>query len=110
MWVFTVDGFFSAVEHRDMPDRVMVRARTKYDIMRLGRALKLNKVQRTPKADYQYRLTCPKLVWAEYLMERAVEIDYPNFKAAMEKRTSYARMEQLHDVWAVMAGFLRWES
>ena len=32
MWIFTTQGFYSAVEHREDPDRLIVRARTREDI------------------------------------------------------------------------------
>jgi hypothetical protein len=105
MWVFTVDGFFSAVSHIDQPDCVMVRARSKGDIVRLGRVIQVKKYRRTPKADYLYRLICLKTTWSAYLAKCALEIDYPNFKSKMEYLCSDYRREQLHDVWEVMAGF-----
>lgn len=39
MWIFTKDGFFSAVEHRDNSDLLMIRARCREDIERLAECL-----------------------------------------------------------------------
>ena len=35
MWILNMDGFFSAVEHCNKPDHLMVRARCKDDSDRL---------------------------------------------------------------------------
>ena len=110
MWVFTVDGFFSAVSHIDKPDCVMVRARSKADIIRLGKVIQVKRGKRTPKADYPYRLICLKTTWSAYLAKCSLEIDYPNFKTEMDHHCTSYRMEQLHDVWAVMAGYFNWVS
>ena len=104
MWVFTKDGFFSVVEHRADPQLVLIRARTKDDGIRICKALDLKKVQCTPKADYPYRVTVAKARWALYLQNAALDIDYGNFKAAMERLHPAHRMDQLHEVWYVMAG------
>ncbi len=59
MWTFNKDGFFSAVEHRDNPDQLMVRARCREDIQRLAGKLAAEVVH-TPEADYAYRIIVSK--------------------------------------------------
>ena len=76
---------------------------TRDDIDRL--ATEVNAiVEVTPFADYLFRLMCPKAVWARYLADTASDIDYDNFKNAMSKLFGVERMNQLHEVWAVMQG------
>ena len=104
MWVFNSQGFFSAVENRNDHSTVIVRARSEDDMLRLGERLGLETTH-TPTADYPYRLTVSKADWSNYLAQQALEIDYPNFKDAMAESFDAARMHQLHEVWAVMAGF-----
>lgn len=104
MWIFTKDGFYSAVEDRNDAGKVIVRARSKDDIIRLAKKLKVKAYRSGERADYPYRLWASKLEWVEYIAIAATEIDYPNFKSEMEKHFSRDRMDQLHDVWAVMYG------
>lgn len=108
MWIFTKEGFYSAVEDRNDAGLVIVRARTRRDIVSLARRLEVRAFASAKGADYPYRLWASKLEWAEYLAQSAEEIDYPNFKSEMEKHFDSKRMDQLHEVWAVMADF-GWE-
>lgn len=105
MWIFTKDGFFSAVEDRKDPLRVIVRARDKRDIVRLAERIGVKAYKSGENSDYEYRLWASKLRWAEYLSMSAARIDYSNFKDAMGRIFDSKRMEQLHTVWAVMAGY-----
>ena len=108
MWVFNLDGFFSAVEHRDKPECVTVRARYKEDLEQLKVKICCSlAVEETPDADYPYRLTIDKLRWSKYLAKEALDINYDNFKKASLKDADVERIEQYHDVWASMAGFGR---
>jgi len=105
MWIFTKDGFYSAVEDRRDSGRVVVRTRSKDDVIRLAKILKVRAFRSSETADYPYRLYCSKTEWASYVTDVAEEIDYDNFKGAMEKRFNVDRMDQLHSVWEVMAGW-----
>lgn len=105
MWLFTEYGFFSVVAHRELPDQVMVRARTAQDIqalvMRLPRPKP--KVVRTPDADYAFRVTVKRTALSEVLIDLMVgardSIEYDNFKGAVEKRDP-GRAALYHGVWA----------
>ena len=102
MWIFNKDGYFSAVEHRDMPDHVMVRARRREDIERLAERLGAT-VEFTPNADYAFRITVPKAGYADYLHAAVMNLDYPNFKSACARHGARARAYM--DVWTVMHRF-----
>jgi hypothetical protein len=109
MWIFTKDGFFSAVQHRKNKDYLMIRARTKMDIQQLAYSLGtiLGKTvkyvdSRDGFSDYGFRLTCSKRLWGRYLDKSAKEIDYDNFKSGMKPYVTPKRMEQLHEIWYVM--------
>ena len=56
MWLFTTDGFYSAVTHREAPDTVVVRARARDDVLRLIEA-----VGRAPSPRHPSRLPLPRL-------------------------------------------------
>ena len=109
MWIFCKLGFFSAVQHRNKPDVLLVRARIKGDLERLIGAMTKEerellcgnpKVEITPNADYRYRTEIPKVVFAELVRETAEEIDYDNFKNAAHDGT--VRDEAYMDVWRAM--------
>lgn len=110
MWIFCKYGFFSAVQHTDKPDTLLVRARFKGDLDRLIKAMTPEeynlsgkpKVQFTPDADYRYRAEIRKIVFAELIRETAEDIDYPNFKDAMHDGTvrDTAYMNCWRALWA----------
>lgn len=105
MWIFTRDGFFIVVQHRSYPQKLLVRARTKVDLQRCRRRLPRNegKVTHTLDEDYPWCVLVTKASWARYVSQQALEIDYPNFEAAMAASFDGMRLRQLHDVWGVMA-------
>jgi hypothetical protein len=97
----TTEGFFSAVEHRDDPSVVLVRARCAGDIralcLRTGRSPA--EAEQNLSADYEWRLEMPREEWEETLAGFAADIDYDNFKNAVKSlphKNAYGR------VWAVL--------
>ena len=108
MWIFCKLGFFSAVQHREKPDVLLVRARIKGDLERRIRAIPRDdllhfgqpKVEITPDADYRYRAEIYKAVFSELLRDTAESIDYDNFKNAAHDGT--VRDEAYMDVWRAM--------
>lgn len=105
MWVFTEDGFYSAVMHRDRPDYVVVRCRSEADASRLAywhtaRHYPVN-VEVTPKADYGWRVTMLRQSWGNYVAESAVNIGYDNFKEAIGKHDA-DRATIYGEVWATL--------
>lgn len=91
MWIFCKLGFFSAVQHRDKTDTLLVRGRFGGDLERLLDSLSpeerasCSPVTETPDADYLYRLEMPKRVFAKAVGEIAGEIDYGNFKSSVHE-------------------------
>jgi hypothetical protein len=104
MWVFTTIGFFSVVGHRTVPGYVLVRARAIADLRELVKRLPLPhpKIRRTPTADYLFRVVARQDQVAELLAQLAREIDYDNFKTAVERRQGPGRAALYHDVWGAM--------
>jgi hypothetical protein len=81
MWICFNNGFVSAVEHRDNPEMLMVRARRRehlrdnfpdYDIIVGG------------STDYKYRIVISKTEFAEIVKNSVMNIDYDNFKNSVE--------------------------
>ncbi len=88
MWIFTKNGFFSAVEHLGRPGFLLVRARFQGDLERLCAAHGVEPdVRETPDADYRFRMDFARDAWAAIVRDEAAAIDYPNFKAAVHDGT-----------------------
>jgi len=97
MWIFSKDGFFSAVKDSYCgDDELMVRARCKQDLERLAGQLESKrrfKILKTKAADYRYRMKTPKSLWVYYCARVAVGIDYSNVKSTI------ARFGTRHDAY-----------
>lgn len=123
MWIFTPIGFYSVVEHREDPGSVLVRARVREDLERLQEAIRAlaegrlaegrlaagrlggppcPELLETPEADYRYRITIPRPLWAELAHALAGAIDYPNFKDEVARRQGPRRAEHYGRVWEIM--------
>lgn len=92
MWIFTKQGFFSAVSNSrdDAGETVTVRARVMDDVQDLLRALDWEHaasvgIIETPHADYRYRVVVPRKVWAQYLVKCVDELTYTNVKDSLDK-------------------------
>ena len=106
MWIFCKLGFFSAVQHRDKPDTLLVRGRFGGDLERLLSNLspedreQCSPVTETPNADYLYRMEIPKLIFAKAVEEIAEEIGYGNFKDSVHESYSSPRDAAYMGCWA----------
>ena len=87
MWIFTKDGYFSAVQKDCKADEILIRSRQKSDLIMLGKKLGIKlRIIETPLSDYRYRAVMKRSDWARYLAEAALELDYDNFKDTVPKR------------------------
>lgn len=103
MWVMTPRGFYSAVEHRDDPSTVIVRARVRRDLLELRdltdepiRPIKMD------YADYRYRVELSKAEWARIAAGLALEVEYPNFKNAVKAVQGDKRARVYMRVWSAL--------
>lgn len=109
MWIFCEQGFFSAVEHREQRDHVLIRARFEGDLERLiTRYLPEQKdeliaiIQYTEYADYAYRVKLSKSVFAEITKQIAENINYDNFKNHVHEGHNSKRDRAYMDCWAAL--------
>jgi hypothetical protein len=103
MWLFTDIGFFSVVAHRDRPDTLLVRARTRGDLEALrDRHLPDLELHENLGSDYRWRAFVIRSDWEHMAAALAAGIDYPNFKDAVAERQGNDRADIYHDVWAVV--------
>ena len=87
MWVFTKFGFFSAVQQRDLPDVVIVRARVRGDLEAFWpKAAAL--IEQTEKRDLEFRTVMTR------------DQANPDFKASV---TDHRRWPWHVECWSVMA-------
>lgn len=110
MWLFTPDGFYSAVQHKDDPDKIMVRTRAKKHAERLVLALPEGErppvMETPPPADYRWRVTLTRGQWVYLVAKFAAEIAYGNFKNEAHKREHPSGfMPALHRVWGNLMDF-----
>jgi hypothetical protein len=103
MWMFTTIGFFSAVQKKDDPTVIQVRARVREDLVRLKEAVPgADEILELPNRDYPYRVYMCHLDWAGFCAGMAEAIDYPNFKDEVKKVCGYERGSLYMGVWTVM--------
>jgi hypothetical protein len=100
VWLFTTDGFYSAVAHRDDPNTLIVRSRACDDALRLVKAVSTGEVIETPARDYRFRVHLPHDICASYVAAAAAAIDYDTFKNAVGVRQGGERARVYADVWA----------
>ena len=99
MWLLTTQGFYSVVAHRDDPDKLLVRARTRADIEALGEQIPAIEPFEDPAADYRYRAVVSRAEWLVALAQLVTELDYDNFKNAVAGRQGSERAALYGVLW-----------
>ena len=101
MWIFTETGFVSAVQHRDNPEYLMVRARDRQSLESLATMISVE-IKSTPVADYPYRLVASKEDVKSWMNDSIDFLGYNNFKnqVAVTRGKEYAYA--LGSVWSTM--------
>lgn len=117
MWVFTQGGFYSAVQHDDQADLLVVRTRVKADARRLAlwivaldstgdEEADAGAVERQiivrPNSDYPWRVIVPREDWGLFLTQAVDDIDYGNYKDRVTRVDGYARADVYGRVWFVL--------
>ena len=97
MWIFTTNGFISIVEHRDEPDRLLVRARTPRPLEELWPNHEIITLE---DADYRFRILAQRESVLDVVSDLVLSIDYDNFKNECFDHPEYLR--SLGSVWRVM--------
>ena len=104
MWVFTKSGFFSVVKKPACsPDELEVRARCRNDLERLKKQTGVkSKILKNAGTDYPFRIRMRRELWAEFLADEAMIIDYANYKDKVlsNKIESSRRRKHRHDVYS----------
>lgn len=110
MWLFTKEGFFSVVKNEGADeDEVLIRARVDEDLTRLiefigrdiGDEFKDFYRWEDTYSDYRYRLVVRREVFARYMSEAVMDIDYTNVKDSIDQ-DSEERHSAMMQVWGAM--------
>jgi len=101
MWIFTVDGYYSAVEDKDDPSRIMVRSRQESDLKNLIKRLDREDLDLlvSTDSDYAFRIFIPRELWISYLESSGQELNYTNFKARAIAPGDHCRYDTYHNIW-----------
>ena len=101
MWIFTETGFVSAVQHRETPEYLVVRARDKQSLQVLADLCEVE-IKFTPHADYPYRVIVTKNDFTSWMNDNIDFLGYSNFKnqVAITRGKDYAHT--LGSVWSTM--------
>lgn len=110
MWIFSTNGFFSAVEDGQIRGNILVRFRDPSHAEAFlatvyrGRSGRRVKIRETPPpADYRWKLSITRDQFSDTLARMALGIDYNNFKGACGRRKpSPYKHATLASVWDVM--------
>jgi hypothetical protein len=103
VWIFTREGFFSAVkdEYCDQGE-LMIRARWKKDLARLAERIgSREEILTIGHADYRYRLKVKREAWVGYVALAANEIDYANVKGTLA-HGDHERSRAYMEVWSAL--------
>lgn len=108
MWIASTDGFISIVQHRELPDMLMVRARVQKDLLSLFPAAQIIE---TLDADYRFRVLVPKKEMATLIAQKILDLDYPNFKSKIARSPSQKdKLAAYHEIWGVMWNYGKQQS
>ncbi len=99
MWLLTTQGFYSVVAHRDDPEKLLVRARTRADIEALREQIPSLEPFEDPAADYRHRAVVSRAEWLVAVALLVTEIDYDNFKDAVAAQQSSERAALYGVLW-----------
>lgn len=114
MWLITQTGFYSAVQHRDDQNILVVRTRVYADALHLAdflvarfpddyvNALPANLIQTNEYSDYPWRVFVPRTQWVDFTMFESQAIAYGNFKDQVKKTQGYERAGVYGSVWSTL--------
>lgn len=105
MWIFSQYGFYSVVQHRDDPERFLVRARVANDLtnlMVLGHFLR--EIETRPNANYPYRFILSRQEWEQIAHLLVQNVDYPNFEERIHQLPDQSTKKRAYgEIWNSLA-------
>ena len=107
MWLFTSQGFYSVVAHREDPGTLIVRARTREDIEALREQIPSIEPFEHSGADYRHRALVTRAEWIAAVAQLTASIAYDNFKSEVASEQGYERARLYGHVWGELLGLQR---
>ena len=112
MWIFTRDGFYSAVWDRECQgDEVMIRAQCRDDLCRLVKKLSgycdESQIDEKRHSEYRFRVKVNKQAWSAYVADSALQVDYSSVKKNILPDMDAIRKDAYYQVWEAI---IRWRS
>ena len=104
MWIFTQEGFVSAVRSKNKSDERMVRSRDSQSHESLA-DFASTEIINTPYNDYPWRVFVTDAVFNKYMELVVDQVDYPNFKNRATETRGYDYHHLLAEVWYTMTQF-----
>lgn len=101
MWIFTQDGFISAVDNGVKPGKLAVRARDRKSLVGIAQITD-SVIEFTPTRDYQYRVYATKKQLTELISLDIEMIDYGNFKDRVHETLDNDFHRAAGEVWVAM--------
>lgn len=100
MWIFSETGFVSAVQHRDDPNKFIVRGRDRKSLEPLAKMAR-TKIIENEGTDYPFRVFVTRKRFGQWVAKQIENLDYTNYKGRMySTRPEFGNA--LHDVWSDM--------
>jgi hypothetical protein len=101
MWVFSQDGFISAVDNGVKPGYLAVRARDRQSLVPLSEMAEAE-IEFTPNRDYQYRVYVTRAMFQDFMNLSIETLDYGNFKDRLKVSRGKVFAHAAGSVWATM--------
>lgn len=101
MWIFTQDGFISAVDNNEVPGKIAVRARDKRSLAFLAEITSQD-IKQVAGRDYPYRVYVTKAEFTEFVASHIESIDYANFKDQVKTIRGRDFASACGSVWEAM--------
>lgn len=102
MWLMTSQGFYSVVAHRGDASLVVVRSRTREDLLALRTQIPKLELWEDASADYRWRAKVTREDWRAAVADLAAAIDYGNFKTEVARRQGARRAAAYERVWSTL--------
>ena len=100
MWIFTTEGFVSAVQKPGDTD-LTIRSRDRASLATLAQITGHN-INASQGTDYPYRVEVSREQFSHWLAQHVTNLDYANFKSAVGRQRGRSFAHPLMDVWSAM--------
>jgi len=111
MWLFTKQGFFSVVSKDFSKDEILIKTRSKNDLINLCQKLKIDTEKVQEDFDnYPFQLVVKKDIFISYLSDYVYEIDYESVQDNIIVDKDNERKKAYKTIWQAMYNWMGIES